>query len=336
MIDRFPAYVVRKTPIGVSAEVETLSPADLPAGELTIEVAWSSLNYKDALAARAHAGVVRSLPHVPGIDAAGRVLASDSPEYAVGDPVVVTGAALGAEAWGGWSGVIRVPAQWAVPMPAGLDPRAAMVYGTAGFTAAQCVSALVDRGIEPDRGDVVVTGATGGVGVISAAILAKLGYRVVAVTGKADRAADLLALGVAEVLGRDALVSPSENPLLPGRWAAGIDTVGGEPLATMIRQTRHRGVVACCGLVAGESLALTVHPFILRGVTLAGIDSAKCPREPRLRMWRQLAGPWRVDLPADWVQEVDLNGVSSAVDAILAGKNTGRTLVRPQIASKTF
>ncbi|QDU91755.1 putative acrylyl-CoA reductase AcuI [Pirellulimonas nuda] len=324
----FPAMIVRGDAKNPTMAVERLSLDALPAGDVVVEVEWSSLNYKDALATRAHPGVVRSLPHVPGIDAAGRVVHSDSGEYKAGDAVIVTGHGLGAPSWGGWSRYIRVPAEWVVAMPEGLDARRAMIFGTAGFTAAQCVAAIDKHGILPDAGDVVVTGATGGVGSIAVALLAKLGYRVVAVTGKPDQAEALRALGAAEVVGREAVHDESGASLLKSRWAAAVDTVGGEPLATIVRATQHRGCVACCGLVAGEDLPLTVHPFILRGVTLAGIDSAKCPRGPRLDIWDRLAGPWRVDLPASMVAECGLEELPKRVETILEGEVVGRTLVR--------
>ncbi|WP_425395517.1 YhdH/YhfP family quinone oxidoreductase [Aeoliella sp.] len=327
----FVALVVDKSPDGeVSAKVSDLTLADLPAGEVVIEVEYASFNYKDALACQGHPGVVRSLPHVPGIDCAGTVAASDSDDWNVGDSVLVTGYGLGAEQWGGYSQYVRVPADWVVAMPEGLDARRAMAIGTAGFTAAQSVSAIVERNILPDKGPVVVTGATGGVGMWSVAILAKLGYEVTAVSGKSEQAALLRQLGAAEVVGRDAVNDSSDRPLLKSKWAAAVDTVGGVPLATILRSTLHRGCVTACGLVAGADLPLTVHPFILRGVTLAGIDSAKCPRAMRLEMWKHLSTDWKVDLPEECLTEITLSEVSDRVQQIMAGKVVGRTLVLPK------
>lgn len=329
--DPFPALVVESSDAGeATCAVKSLAIADLPPGDVVIEVAYSSLNYKDALACRGHPGVVRSFPHVPGIDCAGTVVESAAADVAVGQAVLVTGYGLGAEHWGGYAKYVRVPGEWVVPMPEGLDARQAMIIGTAGFTAAQAVSAIVDRGIAPDAGPVVVTGATGGVGMWSVAILAKLGYQVSAVTGKSDRAALLREIGASEVLARDAVQDQSDRPLLSARWAAAVDTVGGVPLATIVRSTRHRGCVAACGLVAGVDVPLTVHPFILRGVTLAGIDSAKCPRTPRLEMWEKLSGPWQVELPESCVTEVSLAELPERVETILAGGVVGRTLVVPR------
>lgn len=326
----FHALVVRDAGEGhAQARVERLSHADLPPGGLEIAVEWSSLNFKDALACRGHRGVVARLPHVPGIDAAGAVVASDSPQFRPGDAVLVTGYDLGSGAWGGYSGCIRVPAQWALPMPEGLDARSAMVLGTAGFTAAQAVWALERHGVGPEAGPVCVTGATGGVGVWAVALLAKLGYQVTAVSGKAELHGALRDLGAAEVVDRTALEAPADRPLLSEKWAGAVDTVGGAPLGTLLRQTRHRGCVATCGMVAGAELPITVYPFILRGVTLAGIDSAKCPREPRLEVWRRLSGPWRIDLPPAWVTETNLDGLPGHVTQMLAGRLSGRTIVAP-------
>lgn len=324
----FPAMVVREAADGAASRIEELTLGDLPEGGVVVRVEYSSLNYKDALASQGHPGVVRSLPHVPGIDCAGEVVSSDAADFRPGEKVLVTGYDLGSGAWGGYSGYVRVPAEWVVAMPAGLTPRLAMVYGTAGFTAAQCVQALVRGGVEPADGPVVVSGATGGVGTLAVAILAKLGYEVTAVSGKPDRHDSLRRLGAAEVAGRE-LLSGDDRPLLKSRWGGAVDTVGGAPLATLVRSLNHRGCVAACGLTAGEQLPLTVYPFILRGVTLAGIDSAKCPRAPRMEVWRLLSGDWRVDLPDELVSETDLAGLPEQISAMLAGDHFGRTLVVP-------
>src|SRR4051812_46937610 len=323
----FAAYVVRKDAGGkVSAQVERLSLDDLPADEVLIRVEYSSLNYKDALASQGHPGVVRTLPHVPGIDCAGRVVESTSLEYKPGDEVLVTGYDLGAGHWGAYAEFIRVPAEWIVRLPDGLTSREAMIYGTAGFTAAQCVAAIIGRGIEPSRGPVVVTGSTGGVGSIAVAILAKLGYEVEAVTGKLGQHDWLRKLGARTILSRDDVSDDSDRPLLRSRWAAAVDTVGGKPLATILRSTGHRGCVAACGLVAGTDIPTTVYPFILRGVTLAGIDSANCPRRERLEMWKNLSGPWYIS-QLDWLaDEITLDELPDRIQKILAGRIVGRTI----------
>lgn len=329
MTDRFSCLMVRRDDgDNASATVEQIALDDLPAGEVLIRVEYSSLNYKDALACQAHPGVVRSLPHVPGIDAAGTVVESNSADVEVGTPVLVTGYDLGTTHWGGYAEYVRVPADWVVLMPQGMTTREAMIYGTAGFTAAQCVAAIRHHGIEPDAGEVVVTGASGGVGSLSVAILAKLGYQVAAVTGKPKQANAIRRLGAAEILPREAVNDDSGKPLLAARWAAAVDTVGGNALATLLRSMQHRGCVAACGLAADHDLPMTVYPFILRGVTLAGIDSAQCPRDSRLEMWRQLAGPWKLDDLEDITHEIGLAEVPEAASAMLDGRTFGRTLVK--------
>lgn len=311
--------------------VESIGVDDLPAGDLLVEVEWSSLNYKDALACRAHPGVVRSLPHVPGIDCAGTVVESTVPEHPVGERVLVTGYDLGSGGWGGWSALVRVPGDWVVAIPTGLTPESAMIYGTAGFTAAQSVDALERHGITPEVGEVVVTGSTGGVGCIAVAILAKLGYQVTAVTGKPNQAEQLRQLGATQIIPREEVDDSTDRPLLAARWAGAVDTVGGRALTTILRSMQHRGCVAACGLVAGDQLPLTVYPFILRGTTLAGIDSAKCPREPRLRIWQHLADDWNVaDRLASMVHKITLSEAPATAHAMFAGTTRGRTLVQPR------
>jgi putative YhdH/YhfP family quinone oxidoreductase len=319
------AFMVRKDAAEhITARVERVTLDSLPPGDVLIRVAFSSLNYKDALAAQGHPGVVRAFPHVPGIDCAGKVEVSTSSHCRPGDEVIVTGYELGAAHWGGFAEFVRVPAEWVVPLPASLSLREAMIYGTAGFTAAQCVSAIIARSVEPGCGPVVVTGATGGVGSICVAILAKLGYDVHAVTGKSEQHDWLRQLGARSILDRHDVLDTSDRPLLSARWAAAVDTVGGQPLATILRSTLHRGCVAACGLVASAELHLTVHPFILRGITLAGIDSAKCPRPERLEMC-----PWRIPQLDHMAQQITLDALPDHVQKILAGRMVGRTIVAP-------
>jgi acrylyl-CoA reductase (NADPH) len=329
--NEFPCLMVRRSESGiVSCAVERITVDDLPPGNVVIDVKYSSLNYKDALASQAHAGVVRKLPHVPGIDCAGVVAQSTDSRYPPGEAVLVTGYELGAPAWGGYSGKIRVPGDWIVALPAGLTTRQAMIYGTAGFTAAQCVMAIEHHGIKPDRGEVVVTGATGGVGSIAIAILAKLGYTVAAVSGKPEHTDMLKSLGAARVISREEVNNTTDTPLLPVRWSAAVDTVGGNTLTTLVRSIDQRGCVAACGLVGGAELPLTVYPFILRGVTLHGIDSAKCPRGPRLEVWKKLSSEWNVVKKLESLaREVTLSQLPQEIAAMLAGKNYGRVLVRP-------
>jgi putative YhdH/YhfP family quinone oxidoreductase len=290
-------------------------------------VAYSSLNYKDALAAEAHAGVVRKLPHVPGIDAAGTVVESSDSRYLAGDSVVVTGNELGAGHWGGWAEFIRVPAAWVVPLPAGLSANEAMILGTAGFTAAQCVQAILVNGVTPSDGDMVVTGATGGVGCLAVKLLAKLGFSVIAVTGKAHLEHRLREWGAARVIGRGEVLNKSDRPMLSARWAGAVDTVGGQTLTTILRETKPYGVVAACGLVGGADLPLTVHPFILRGVTLAGIGSAMLPYDRRVEIWRKLSQEWRLEGLEELATTVGLADVEQYVQRILKGEIVGRTVV---------
>lgn len=326
----FRCFFVDKDGSGmVRGQVTSRRLAELPEGAVTIRGLWSSLNYKDALAATGHGGVVRKFPHVPGIDAAGEVTASSVPEFPPGAEVLVTGYELGSGRWGGWAEYVRVPAEWVVPLPQGLTLRESMIFGTAGFTAAQCVAALQLNGVKPDSGEVVVTGATGGVGCLSVMILGKLGYRVVAVTGKPEMHDRLRAWGAARIIAREEVVSDSPKPLLNASWAGAVDTVGGRTLATILRATQLDGCVAACGLVGGTDLPLTVYPFILRGVTLAGIDSASCPREPRLAIWKRLAGEWKPENLESVVTVSTLAGLSEHVPKMLQGQVSGRVLVEP-------
>jgi len=300
---------------------------ELPPGDALVRVAYSSLNYKDALAAKGNPGVVRRFPHVPGIDAAGVVVSSGVYELAPGDRVVITGFELGAARWGGFAEYVSVPFEWIVPLPEELSLRESMILGTAGFTAALSVDTLQKHGVEPDSGRVVVTGASGGVGSMAVAILAGLGYRVVAVTGKPDAAEYLHGLGAEEIVGRQAVDDRGGRPLLGRRWAGAVDTVGGNILATILRTTGQRGCVAACGLTAGAELPLTVYPFILRGVTLAGIDSISCPAKLRHDLWRRLAGDWRPERLESMAAYVGLEELPPPIDHILDGKITGRVVV---------
>ena len=338
--DAIRCLVVEKCHSEPSLNLLTLPSEQLGVGTVEIEVHWSSLNYKDALAAMGHPGVVKHFPHVPGIDAAGTVLSCTDGTFQVGDSVLVTGYDLGQGHWGGWSERIRVPAEWVVPLShkaaddasvsGELSERDAMVYGTAGFTAAQCVMALDANGVRPDSGEVIVTGATGGVGSLALRILSHLGYRVVAVTGKTQLTDQLIALGASRVIARHELSDETTRPLLNARWAGGVDTVGGNLLTSLLRSTQYGGCVAACGLVAGTELAMTLYPFLLRGVTLSGIGSADCPRAKRLRIWELLAGPWRPANLNELVMEVGLEELVAEVPRILAGQQAGRVIVNPR------
>lgn len=323
----FRAFRVEKTGETFSRGVQTLTTATLPEGSLTVRVAYSSLNYKDALSATGNPGVTKTYPHTPGIDAAGTVLESRDGRFGVGDEVIVTSYDLGMNTPGGFGELIRVPAEWVLPLPDGLSVREAMVLGTAGLTAGLALEALLAHGVAPEQGPVVVTGASGGVGSVAVALCAKLGFETLASTGTEAAHGWLRGLGAVDIVPRSELAEASERPLLRARFAGAIDTVGGEPLSNVVKSLNYGAAVAACGLVAGPQLSLSVFPFILRGVSLLGIDSAACPMEVRQRVWRKLAGDWKVDLSTATL-EVTLDELDSVIDEILAGQTQGRVLVR--------
>ena len=326
----FRAMVVRETaPKKFSRAIEERRVADLPAGDLLIQVHYSSLNYKDGLSAIGNRGVSRNFPHTPGIDVAGVVAASDSADFAAGDEVLVIGYDLGMNTAGGFGEYVRVPAGWAVKLPAGLSLREAMIYGTAGFTAVMCVDKIRSHGVRPDDGEILVTGATGGVGSFAVALLAKFGYQVVAATGKVEVAGDFLrGLGASSLIPRAEATDDSGRPLLRGRWAGAVDTVGGEMLATALASANRDAAIACCGLVASASLNTTVLPFILRGVTLYGVDSVEISLERKKRIWELIAGDYKLDNLESFVREIGLDDLDPEIDKILAGGQTGRVLVK--------
>lgn len=330
-LQSFDCYLVEKDSSGkFRGHVVRKSIVDLPAGEVLVRVAYSSLNYKDALSATGHPGVTRKFPHVPGIDVAGVVEESHTPLVEAGDEVFITGFDLGQNTWGGFAQYVRVPGKWVMPLPEGLSLREAMIYGTAGLTAGQCTEALQRHGIEPGHGEVVVTGASGGVGSLAVGILAKAGYQAVASTGKIAAHTHLTRLGARRIISRDEVSDASQKPMLPPHWAAAVDTVGGNTLSTLVRSIEHDGAVAACGLVGGVDLPLTVYPFILRGVSLLGIDSVDCPLDVRTRIWHKLAGAWRPKhLESVASEEIGLDQIGQAVERILAGQTIGRVLVNP-------
>ena len=302
--------------------------ADLPEGELVIDVAYSSLNYKDALSATGNPGVTRNFPHTPGIDAAGTVAESSSEDFKAGDEVIVIGFDLGMNTAGGFGQKIRVPAGWAVPMPSGLDACSAMILGTAGFTAALCIDKLTSiGGLVVEDGPVLVTGATGGVGSVAVGLLAKLGYEVHAVTGKTAQHEFLRGLGAAEIVSREEAVANAGRPLAREKWGGVVDTVGGEILMDAVKSLRYGKSLAACGLVASPEIPATVLPFILRHVNLLGIDSVELPLAQKTAIWQKLAGPWRPDFLEDLVEPLTLETLSAAIDRILAGEMVGRGLV---------
>lgn len=324
---QFKAFWVEKTDDAVEHSIIERSVDDLPAGDVLVEVKYSSLNYKDALSAKGMPGVTRNYPHTPGIDAAGIVVESSSPDYTPGQEVIVIGFDLGMNTPGGYGGYIRVPAGWITPLPAGLSLRDSMVLGTAGLTAALCFDKLVRMGATPEDGPVIVTGATGGVGSVAVALLAQQGFSVVASSGKADQADYLKGLGASEVIGRDTLSEENSRPMGAELYAHGIDTVGGEILSNVIKSLKHSGSVAICGLVASPVFSTTVLPFILRNVNVLGVDSVELSIEEKTRVWSRLATDWQVPHLEAMVREVGLSDLSVEIDRIFAGGMTGRTLV---------
>ncbi len=328
---QFKALVVEKDiDQQFTRKIQDRSINDLPPGNLIIRVHYSSLNYKDALSATGHPGVTRNFPHTPGIDAAGVIVSCESDQFSPGDQVIVTGYDLGMETDGGFGQYIRIPSDWVVRLPAGLTLHESMALGTAGFTAALSVLKLEQAGVTPGDGDILVTGATGGVGSIAVAILGRAGYRVVAATGKSADAAFLLNLGAAEIITREQVTAGAERPLLKERWAGVVDVVGGETLTAAIKSTRYGGTITCCGLVDSTNLPLNVYPFILRGVSLIGIDSVQCPADTRLMVWGRLAGDWKPAQLEKLVTDVTLEGLEEKIRAILQGNIRGRVVVKLQ------
>jgi len=299
---------------------------NLPPGDVIIKVHYSSLNYKDALSATGNKGVTRQYPHTPGIDAAGEVVSSTDENWKPGDQVIVTGFDFGMNTSGGFQEYIRVPAKWVVRLPQGLSLRESMIYGTAGFTAALSVQALLKTGVQPADGKIVVTGASGGVGSVAVAILSKLGYQVTAVSNK--QAEFLQSLGAIEVLPRAEMDDTSGKVMLKPKFAGGIDTVGGNVLATVVKSLQYGGAATACGMVNGGPLPLTVFPFILKGIQLLGIDSVEFPLSKRKEVWEAMATTWKPAQLAQLANEIPLEKLGENIDLILAGKIQGRTVVR--------
>ena len=325
----FRAFVVEETePKQFSRSVQTRTIDELPEGDVLVRVHYSSLNYKDGLSATGVPGVTRNYPHTPGVDAAGIVVNSSDPAFAEGDDVVVIGYDLGMNTAGGYGEYIRVPANWVVKLPSTLTAREAMIYGTAGFTAVLCVDRLVSHGIKPEDGEILVTGATGGVGSFAIALLSKLGYTVVAATGKVDSAKEFLTgLGASSLISREEATDDSKRPLLRERWAGVVDTVGGDMLASALKAVQRETAVAICGLVASPRLSTTVFPFILRGITMYGVDSVEIGIEEKRRIWALLAGDWKLNGLESLVKEVSLDNLEPEILRIMNGEQVGRILV---------
>lgn len=321
------ALILEQSEGNIVATVKTLTDDQLPAGEVVVDIDWSSLNYKDALAITGKSKIIRNFPMVPGIDFAGKVYYSEDPRFHSGQEVLLTGWGVGENHWGGLAERARVKADWLVPMPVGLDGRKAMIIGTAGLTAMLCVMALEEGGITPDCGEIVVTGASGGVGSTAVALLSALGYQVVAVSGRESTHGYLRQLGATEILPRSAFNS-NVRPLEKQRWAGAIDTVGAGVLASVLAQMNYSGVVAACGLAGGLTLPTTVMPFILRNVRLQGVDSVSTPTPCRIEAWKRLIKV----LPETFYQqvphEVPLSEVAESAMKLLNNDITGRTLVK--------
>jgi acrylyl-CoA reductase (NADPH) len=328
--DEFPAFLATKRDDAVDRGPATLAAADLPEGEVTIRVDWSSINYKDALATIPKGQVAQISPLVPGVDLAGEVVASDEAQaIPVGTQAVVTGYDLGVAHHGGWARYARVPAAWVVALAEGLTPREAMALGTAGLTAGMSIHALEAHGLSAGDGPVLVLGASGGVGSTAVGALATAGYEVHAATGKAAEHEYLKGLGAAEILDRDEVTAESNRPLERQRWAACVDPIGGAGTAYALRTTRYGGAIALSGLTAGTKLDATVLPFVLRGVSLLGIDSVQASADLRQAVWKRLATDLRPRGLDDAIaREVDLEGIEPVLDALLKGQAVGRTVVR--------
>lgn len=326
-MSEFRALVLREADRKVSSAIETLSEADLPDGDVLVRVGYSTLNYKDGMILNGIGRLVRDYPHVPGVDFSGTVEASEHPDFKSGDEVVLTGWRVGETHWGGYAEKARVKGDWLVPMPAGLSLADAMAVGTAGFTAMLSVRALEAHGLTPDAGEVLVTGASGGVGSVATAILANLGYQVTASTGRPEQADYLKGLGATAIIDRAELAEVPSRPLARERFVGAIDNVGGSTLANLLTQISYGGSVAAVGLTGGNELATTVLPFLLRGVNLLGIDSVMCPKMPRMETWGRVASDLPLAKLRDMVETYGLDDLPRLGKEILAGGVRGRAVI---------
>jgi|TARA_R100000005_G_scaffold96542_2_gene84348 putative YhdH/YhfP family quinone oxidoreductase len=327
--ETFKAFFVEEVSEGeFSSSIKSIPISFLPEHEVLIQVHYSSLNYKDGLSASGNKGVTRNYPHVPGVDASGVVLEDASGKFKEGQKVIVTGQDLGSNTPGGFGGLIRVPADWVVELPEGLDLETAMTCGTAGFTAMYGLKRLQRELISPQNGKILVTGATGGVGSLAVFFLSELGYDVIAATGKMDEQDFLKDLGASEVIHRDEVTNVKDSFLLSREWNGAIETVGGKMLDAVIRQTNHDGAVACCGNILGHNVETSIYPFILRGVSLLGIDSAICKMPMRLKIWQSIAELNWGKLPQKYAKVVGLEGLQDEIDRILQGGQTGRVVLK--------
>ncbi len=325
--NQFKALVLTEADGAVKSQIKELSHSDLPDGDVLVSVAYSTLNYKDGLAVTGKGRVVRRYPMVPGIDFAGTVEESRSPLWKPGDRVILTGWEVGEKYWGGFAQKARVRAEWLVPLPDGMSLEQAMGYGTAGFTAMLCVVALEERGLTPGEHPVLVTGAGGGVGGVAVALLANLGYHVAVSTGRAELRDYLTGLGAEEIVDRATIAKPSGRPLESERWAGAVDTVGGDTLAAILPAMRFNSSVAACGVAGGPALSTTVFPFILRGISLLGINSVFVAQEPRRAAWERLARDLSAETLARITQTIPLADVPAMSEEILKGRVRGRVVI---------
>jgi acrylyl-CoA reductase (NADPH) len=322
----FKGIMLNKDDEGFHASLTDIDEANLPEGDVTIKVSHSTLNYKDGLAITNKGPVVRSFPMVPGIDLVGTVEVSSHPGFKAGDSVILNGWGVGEKHWGGLAQKARLNGDWLVPMPSQFTPRQCMAIGTAGYTAMLCVLALEQHGVKPGHGEILVTGAAGGVGSVAIAVLSRLGYSVVAVSGRPEEAEYIRGLGAAEILDRSMFSEPG-RPLGRERWAGAVDVVGSHTLANVCATAKYRGVVTACGLAGGMDLPATVAPFILRGVTLVGIDSVMCPREDRLNAWKRLATDLDVSKLEMITTEISLSETLDVASKLMQGEVRGRVVV---------
>lgn len=310
-----------------SREIQTVDTNDLPQNGTLIQVKYSSLNYKDALSARGHKGITRNYPFQPGIDAAGIIIETNSQKFKIGDEVIVTGYDLGMNTPGGFGEYINVPEEWIVPLPHSLSLKESMYYGTAGFTAAICVDEIINRNVSNNK-PILVTGATGGVGITAIGMLKNAGYKVVASTGKPEANEMLKEIGADEIISREEVIDNSNRPLISTKWASVIDTVGGNTLSSVIKSTDMHGIVCVLGNVAGDKFDSTVYPFLLRGVSLIGIDSASKDMDLRKKLWNNIADIWNISNLNKYIKKINLDELSNEIDVILKGQQKGRIIVK--------
>ena len=322
----YEAFVVEEINGGFVQSIQTLSTANLPAGEVLVRVYYSSVNYKDALSATGNKGVTKNYPHTPGIDSVGVVEYSDNASYAIGDEVIVTGYDLGMNTSGGYGQYIRVPAEWVVKLPKGLTMKEAMIIGTAGFTSGISVKRLTEL-VKPTDGKIIVTGATGGVGSVALSLLSKLGYETVAVSGKESESEFLKTLGATEIIPRSEFQQVDKRPLLSAKYAGAVDTVGGPILENILKTLQPLGAVTTCGSVSSTQLNMTVFPFILRGITLIGVSAQNYPTHLRRDLWEKLSNEWKPNHLMDLYTEIKLDDLKSTLESILKGEMKGRTIV---------